>query len=682
MAVLGKVRYNFKGMWISSTTYAVNDMVQYKQRTYLCISAHSNQTPPNATYWTLMTGTYDDQGQWNSSTSYVVGDIVIANTYMFANTTYPRNFVAGTDSRYQCNTYICIANHSNVSPSNGSYWQTLSIGSSKNTKAMGWLPNRGMVPASGVFPGNSSPGWASTSARPGDSRYDGGKGYATDAHSQYQHPGFISRTGGVVTWGYSYYGSQGFGGNNTIAGLQELSFPFNEWYEGGLLTPDGETPKCIQWISSYAGNIALFNNGEVYCWGYNGHGQMGSGNVTQGNYPIRAGNNYNTTVLRNKKAIRVAHTHLNGGQIAASNYALMSDGTLWSWGYNGYGQLGVGNVTDYSVPQQINVSGLNGTVVDIWASGENYGTLHVLTSTGYMYACGYNGNGELGVGDTTNRSSLTQVSRIWGTGSGKIAKFTFNSRASAGTYYVIDASGQLWTWGYNDYGQMGFDDTSTRSSPTQVTYPYSTGWTNIWVKGGTYCVAFATNSNTNYLYSVGYNGYYNLGRLTGSSPWTHASVGTSGSGYDTYRFQPVYVEKNATAPYYGIITNPVNVWHSGSDTSYCGAIIEEKDGAKYCIGYNGYGWFGFHHSDSYLNRTRECSGGVANYLGKRLRFYPSDLTEAELEIQGINNSSTFAAVWFDKNGKAYASGYNGGWYTANRSNEPGWMAPISSIAES
>src|SRR2546428_613650 len=88
-------------------------------------------------------------------------------------------------------------------------------------------------------------------------------------------------------------------------------------------------------------------------------------------------------------------TTSNAQKIAAGNYhslALKSDGTVWAWGMNLYGQLGDGTNTGSNVPVQ--VSSLTGII----AIGGGYGHSLALKSDGTVWAWGYNSTGQLGNG--------------------------------------------------------------------------------------------------------------------------------------------------------------------------------------------------------------------------------------------------------------------------------------------
>ena len=88
------------------------------------------------------------------------------------------------------------------------------------------------------------------------------------------------------------------------------------------------------------------------------------------------------------------------------SYSDLFGNSLWSWGYNLYGQLGVGDVTHRSSPVQV------GTLTT-W-SGVSGGGFHslALKTDGTLWSWGYNLYGQLGLGDTTYRSSPVQVGSL------------------------------------------------------------------------------------------------------------------------------------------------------------------------------------------------------------------------------------------------------------------------------
>jgi alpha-tubulin suppressor-like RCC1 family protein len=136
----------------------------------------------------------------------------------------------------------------------------------------------------------------------------------------------------------------------------------------------------------------------------------------------------------------------------AHTVALKSDGTVWAWGDNAYGQLGDGTTAQRAAPVQ--VSGLAG-VTAIAAS--QYHTV-ALKGDGTVWALGENGFGQLGDGTTTERDTPVQVTGL--TGATGIAAGNCHTVA-------LKSDGTVWGWGYNGFGQLG-DGTTTAWRPTPV----------------------------------------------------------------------------------------------------------------------------------------------------------------------------------------------------------------------
>ena len=182
------------------------------------------------------------------------------------------------------------------------------------------------------------------------------------------------------------------------------------------------------------------------------------------------------------------------------NFALKSDGTLWAWGNNLSGQLGDGTNTNSVSPKQI------GSDMD-WISlaGGYYHSL-ALKSDGTLWAWGYNGKGQLGDGTTTNSTTPKQIGsdRDWVS----IAAGYLHSLA-------LKSDGTLWAWGYNGNGQLGDGTTSNSTSPKQIGSDMD--WVSI-TAGYYYSLAIKSDGT---LWAWGYNGYGQLGDGTttnGTSP--------------------------------------------------------------------------------------------------------------------------------------------------------------------
>jgi alpha-tubulin suppressor-like RCC1 family protein len=149
--------------------------------------------------------------------------------------------------------------------------------------------------------------------------------------------------------------------------------------------------------------------------------------------------------------------------------ATKTDGTLWSWGYNGQGQLGHNDVTAApGSPKQV------GTDTD-WNGVSGSETVICATkTTGTLWTWGRGTAGQLGLNQNTQRSSPTQV--------GTDTTWT----DVAGGYRSAIATktdGTLWSWGYNAHGGLGQNDKTERSSPIQIT---GTNWDNTIIDGAKY----------------------------------------------------------------------------------------------------------------------------------------------------------------------------------------------------
>lgn len=163
----------------------------------------------------------------------------------------------------------------------------------------------------------------------------------------------------------------------------------------------------------------------------------------------------------NAIAFPQTQTGQNDDSTQAFTIALKEDGTVWSSGGNGYGQLGIGSNTDSSEPIQVKKSKSEylTNVVKIAV-----GTSHAmaLTKDGEVYAWGKNTYGELGINNTDNQSYATQVMdpQLMG-GLGDIIDIACGDEFSG----AIDNSGKIYTWGKNNFGQLGIGNTTSQNIP-------------------------------------------------------------------------------------------------------------------------------------------------------------------------------------------------------------------------
>ncbi|MWV45973.1 hypothetical protein GRF59_20350 [Paenibacillus sp. HJL G12] len=137
-----------------------------------------------------------------------------------------------------------------------------------------------------------------------------------------------------------------------------------------------------------------------------------------------------------------------------SAYAMKKDGSVWAWGDNEHGQLGIGTTTDAGVPQRI--TGLNDVIS--MSSRMGYHAL-ALKNDGTVWAWGLNNAGQVGDGTMEIRTAPVQVSGL----SDVVA-------VSAGGYHslALQKDGTVWAWGYNGEGELGNETLTDSPVPVQV----------------------------------------------------------------------------------------------------------------------------------------------------------------------------------------------------------------------
>jgi alpha-tubulin suppressor-like RCC1 family protein len=187
--------------------------------------------------------------------------------------------------------------------------------------------------------------------------------------------------------------------------------------------------------------IAVKTDGTLWSWGTSANGQLGISAVARSS-PVQVGS------LTDWSLVAV-------GAVGGDNHvaAVKTDGTLWAWGRNNYGQIGDNTIINRSSPVQI--GGLTN-----WAlvgTGDNH-TASVKTD-GTLWTWGSSSWGQIGDNTIINRSSPVQVGSL-----------TNWYQVSAGDNFTasVKTDGTLWTWGVNASSQLGQNNTIPLSSPVQV----------------------------------------------------------------------------------------------------------------------------------------------------------------------------------------------------------------------
>ena len=110
-----------------------------------------------------------------------------------------------------------------------------------------------------------------------------------------------------------------------------------------------------------------------------------------------------------------AHTQDTNSNDYGSWYAVDTEGYLYSWGYNGYGQLGKGNTNHYYYAQRVPKSVFNDEkILYVICSGYQYTHTLVITESGKCWSTGYGDQGQLGLNNTSSRSDFAEVTAVNG----------------------------------------------------------------------------------------------------------------------------------------------------------------------------------------------------------------------------------------------------------------------------
>jgi alpha-tubulin suppressor-like RCC1 family protein len=244
-----------------------------------------------------------------------------------------------------------------------------------------------------------------------------------------RHSVAVRTNGTAWSWGSGTSGS--LGDNTTVSKSSPVSVigGFTDWCQvsGG---PEG--------------SLGVRTNGTAWGWGSGGSGQLGNNNTNTFSSPVSVVGGFTDWCQ-----ISIAESQ------GTHSLAVRQNGTAWAWGNGGDGRLGDNTTVSKSSP----VSVVGGFTDWCQVSGGNRFSVGV-RQNGTVWTWGYNYRGQLGINSTVDKSSPVSV----------IGGFTDWCQASAGVGFIsaVRTNGTAWSWGQNNYGNLGNNSTSNFSSPVSV----------------------------------------------------------------------------------------------------------------------------------------------------------------------------------------------------------------------
>ena len=416
----------------------------------------------------------------------------------------------------------------------------------------------------------------------------------------------------LLAWGRT--GTLNLGLNETTDTIAVARKPvFN------VAIPAGVTLKDV--IQTICCSYALFTNGWVYACGTNAQGQLGQGDVVNRSVFTRIEFFVSNSITVDK--VFAAGSRYDANH--ASAFFLNAAGNVWACGYNGVGQLGVGDLVNRTTPTPI--SGSISGVAEVVTVAANNASTYLRTNAGALYACGNNAQGQLGLGDLVNRSSFVSVTSFGTVATLKATARDTTVATAMGYVLALLTNGDVYACGHNAYGQLGLGDTSNRSGFTKLTALASI--TAIGAAGGDGGYAYAI-SNTGRLYTWGYN-----------------VQGAIGDGTTTNRLSPFNVvgwsgNTGQDPPFIGKILKLETGFSYGNNQ---GLVVLDTDGKLWFCGQD----YGFFCGDTAINRPR---------FTPVLNFALDGATEKIITMQLHGTDNAYRLLLLSDDAKLYALGDN------------------------
>jgi alpha-tubulin suppressor-like RCC1 family protein len=586
----------FQGAWSYTASYLPGNIVVRNNNSYLCI--HGNDgvdplfdyigvwepylvgddalphqrivTPVNSNPWGWRGHPYNRLPTWSNATTR-------AATAMIAGTTYTIVTVGTTT----------FTNHGAARNAVGVQFVATSTGTGTGTVACTYSGIPWFIPASHKDPitnniAQASPFWNTPMPR-SYMDYRGSMNLGSDGR------------GSRISVGHNYYGSAPGQTSSRYHAAETAAQFFNDFYSDETKHYGDQpfswnfqrnsAPKLTQNIHKWTVRMSLTSTGSVLVTGTSANGGSLGGEDTDFVAPMMefGRHDFNNRAIV-KLGIPDASRDGSEHTIALDEY-----GEVWCWGYNGYGQCGIGpenhlatgyrlaNRTDnvrspMCLTKEIFFEG--NRVVDVFRS---HNGSYALDELGQLWGWGRNNYGQLGFPTNTGFASTTQCAAPfkipvnWATYGG-IQKILTPSTENEDWLVVLDGQGHVWTVGYNGTGALGKNSTTSNDNTSTITRTSSvSGWSigggvrNIWANAMNNSLTYFLDTSLQ-LWMAGYGGHYQFG-----------AASTANRLVPTQAFGPK-----------GAMTDIV--CFAGSGRAGGGSqVCMDKDGISYGTGWNGYG---------------------------------------------------------------------------------------------
>ncbi len=299
----------------------------------------------------------------------------------------------------------------------------------------------------GELGSSTNSGTLNPNPTPGLVSLPGATGSVVQAAAGYEHTLAVTSAGQLYAFGLNYFGQLGSATNNG----KNVPNP-----TPGLVSLPGATAPVVQVAASYGFSLVVTSAGQLYAFGLNDHGQLGS-----------ASND--GTANPNPTPALVSLPGATGRVVQAAagldfSLVVTSSGQLYAFGDNASGQLGTatnsGTLDPNPTPALVSLPGATGPVVQV-AAGDSHSL--AVTSSGQLYAFGDNDHGELGTASNSGTINPNPTPALVSlpAATGPVVQVA----AGLGFSLVVTSTGQLYAFGDNSYGELGSATNSGTPNP-------------------------------------------------------------------------------------------------------------------------------------------------------------------------------------------------------------------------